>query len=68
MSLAAHMVLDAPLVAQNDLVGAVGLLVSRESVVANSEGGGVKALCGVAQEWGHSLDGTVYHPVKLYRT
>ena len=43
MSLAAHMVLDAPLVAQNDLVG---LVVSRESVVADSEGGGVKALCG----------------------
>ena len=43
MSLAAHMVLDAPLVAQNDLVG---LVVSRESVVADSDGGGVKALCG----------------------
>ena len=43
ISLAAHMVLDAPLVAQNDLVG---LVVSREAVVADSEGGGVKALCG----------------------
>ena len=47
MSLAAHMVLDAPLVAQNDLVG---LVVSREAVVADSEGGGVKVLCGAAQE------------------
>ena len=33
-------VLDAPLVAQNDVVG---LIVRRESVVADSEGGGVKA-------------------------
>ena len=33
-------VLDAPAVAQNDVVG---LIVRRESVVADSEGGGVKA-------------------------
>ena len=59
------MVLDAPLVAQNDLVG---LVVSRESVVADSKGGGVKALCGAAQELRHLLDGTFYPPVKLYRT
>ena len=33
-------VLDAPAVAQNDVVG---LIVRRESVVADSDGGGVKA-------------------------
>ena len=33
-ALAAHMVLGAPLIAQNDLI--VGLVVSRECVVADS--------------------------------
>ena len=51
-----------PLVAQNDLVG---LLVGRECVAADSEGGGVKVLCGAAQEWRHLLHGTIYPPVKL---
>jgi hypothetical protein len=50
--------------AQNDLVG----LVSRESVVADSEGGGVKAFGGAAQEWRHLLGGTIYPPAKLNRT
>ena len=45
--------MDAPLVTQNDLVGSL----LAEVVVADSEGGGVKALCGAAQEWRHLLDG-----------
>ena len=32
---------------------------------ADSEWGGVKALCGAAQEWRHLLDGTIYPPVQL---
>ena len=32
---------------------------------ADSEWGGVKALCEAAQEWRHLLDGTIYPPVQL---
>ena len=34
----------------------------------DTEGGGVKALCGGAQDWRHLLDGTIYPPGKDCRT
>lgn len=43
----------------------LGSMLAENAWSADSEWGGVKALCGAAQEWRHLLDGTIYPPVQL---
>ena len=43
----------------------LGSMLAENAWSADSEWGGVKALCGAAQEWRLLLDGTIYPPVQL---
>jgi len=46
----------------------LGSMLAENAWSADSEWGGVKALCGAAQECRHLLDGTIYPPVNIDRT